>query len=100
VLFRSLTEPRAVIDNNAAERAIRPLKIGAKNWLQIGHPSAGPRLARLFTLVENCRQEGVDPEAYLIDIIAHLPDYPMNKIADLLPRAWKAAAPAPSVAVA
>jgi hypothetical protein len=46
----------------------------AKNWLQIGHPKAGPRLANLFTLVENCRLAGVDPEAYLVDIIARLPD--------------------------
>jgi len=61
-LLRCLTEPKAEIENNAVERAIRPLKIGAKNWMQIGHPKAGPRLANLFTLVENCRQKGVDPE--------------------------------------
>ena len=54
--------------------------------MQIGHPNAGPRLANLFTLVENCRQEGVDPEAYLIDIIARLPDHPMKSISGLLPR--------------
>jgi transposase len=90
-LLRCLTEPRAEIENNAVERAIRPLKIGAKNWMQIGHPNAGPRLANLFTLVENCRQEGVDPEAYLIDIIARLPDHPMKRIAELLPRPWKLA---------
>jgi transposase len=80
------------------ERAIRPLKIGAKNWMQIGHPKAGPRLANLFTLVENCRQEGVDPEAYLIDIIARLPDHPMKRINELLPRQWKDARALPPVA--
>jgi transposase len=63
----------------------------AKNWLAIGHPNAGPRLANLFTLVENCRQEEIDPEAYLVDIITRLPDHPMKRIAELLPRAWKAA---------
>jgi transposase len=57
--------------------------------MQIGHPNAGPRLANLFTLVENCRLEGVDPEAYLIDIIARLPDHPIKRIAELLPRQWK-----------
>lgn len=98
-LLRCLTEPRAEIENNAVERAIRPLKIGAKNWMQIGHPKAGPRLANLFTLVENCRQEGVDPEAYLIDIIARLPDHPMKRIAELLPRSWKLARTPPPAPV-
>ena len=54
-LLRCLSETRARIENNLVEHAIRPLKVGAKNWLQIGHPKAGPRLANLFTLVENCR---------------------------------------------
>jgi transposase len=99
-LLRCLTEPKAEIENNAVERAIRPLKIGAKNWMQIGHPKAGPRLANLFTLVENCRQESVDPEAYLIDIIARLPDHPMRRIAELLPRSWKTAQSLPPSAPA
>ena len=90
-LLRCLCEPRARIENNLVEQAIRPLKLGAKNWLQIGHPKAGPRLARLCTVVENCRLAGVDPEAYLIDLIARLPDHPMKRIAELLPHAWKTA---------
>jgi transposase len=97
-LLRCLSEPRARIENNLVEQAIRPLKIGAKNWLQIGHPKAGPRLANLFTLVENCRLAGVDPEAYLVDLITRLPDHPMKLIAELLPHAWKTArTPAPAV---
>lgn len=86
-----LTVPEAEISTNAAERAIRPLKIGAKNWLYIGDPSAGPRLANLFTLVENCRLLGLDPERYLIDLIARLPEHPATKITELLPRHWLAA---------
>ncbi len=87
-LRRCLTEAQAELSNNAVERAIRPLKLGAKNWLHLGHPAAGPRLANLFTVVENCRLLGLDPEAYLIDLIARLPDHPAAKVAELLPRAW------------
>ena len=98
-LLRCLSEPRARIENNLVEQAIRPLKLGAKNWLQIGHPKAGPRLANLFTVVENCRLAGVDPEAYLVDLIARLPDHPMKRIAELLPRAWKNARVATPTAI-
>ena len=90
-LERCVANAQARLSNNLVENAVRPLKLGAKNWLQIGHPNAGPRLAHLFTLVENCRQEGVDPETFLIDVIARLPDYPMKRIAELLPRQWKLA---------
>ena len=87
-LRRCLTDVRAALSTNAVERAIRPLKLGAKNWLAVGHPSAGPRLANLFTVVENCRLLGVDPEAYLIDLIGRLPGHPMARIVELLPQAW------------
>lgn len=90
-LRRCLEHARAELSTNAVERAIRPLKLGAKNWLHIGHPSAGPRLANLFTVVENCRQLEIDAEAYLIDLIARLPDHPVSRVAELLPRAWKPA---------
>lgn len=88
-LHRCLTELEAEISNNAVERAIRPLKIGARNWLFVGDPKAGPRLANLFTLVENCRLLGIDPERYLIDLIGRLPDHPASKIGDLLPHRWQ-----------
>ena len=90
-LERCITVLEAELSNNGAENAVRPLKLGAKNWGAIGHPSAGPRLANLFTLVENCRQAGIDPEAYLIDIIARLPDHPAKDIAALSPWRWKSA---------
>ena len=101
-LHRCLTELEAEISNNAVERAIRPLKIGARNWLFVGHPKAGPRLANLFTLVENCRLLGLDPERYLIDLIGRLPDHPAAKIRELLPQHWpvRAESGAPSAAAA
>ena len=76
------------------------MKLGAKNWQAIGHPSAGPRLANLFSLVENCMQEGINPEAYLIDIITRPSDHPMKDIAELLPWGWRATRPASTAAVA
>lgn len=91
-LRRTLEHGRAPLSTNAVERAIRPLKLGARNWLFIGHPSAGPRLANLFTVVENCRQLGHDPEAYLIDLLTHLADHPAQRINEWLPRAWPSAA--------
>lgn len=87
-LARCLTHIAAELSNNPVERAIRPLKIGAKNYLFIGHPSAGPRLANLFTLVENCRLLGIDPEAYVMDVITRLADHPAARISELLPHRW------------
>jgi transposase len=90
-LRRAITTPGAELTNNKAERNLRALKTGQKNWLWVGHPSAGPRLANLFTLVENCRQLGVDVEAYLTDLVTRLPGHPAKQIAELLPAAWKRA---------
>jgi len=87
-LERCLTTPEAEISNNGVERAIRPLKLGAKNWLFIGDPKAGPRLANLFTIVENCRLLGIDPERYLIDLLSRLADHPAAKIGEFLPHHW------------
>jgi transposase len=90
-LQRCITTPGAELTNNAAERALRPLKTGVRNWLFVGHPKAGPRLANLFTLIENCRQAGADVAAYLTDLITRLPNHPAKKIAELLPAAWQRA---------
>ncbi len=80
------------IDNNLVENAIRPSAIGKKNWLFIGHPSAGQRSAILYTMVENCRMHGIDPLAYLTDVMPKLVDREAGAdVTDLLPRQWKAA---------
>lgn len=80
------------IDNNLVENAIRPSAIGKKNWLFIGHPSAGQRSAILYTMVENCRMHGIDPLAYLTDVMPRLVDREAGAdVTDLLPRQWKAA---------
>lgn len=80
------------IDNNLVENAIRPSAIGKKNWLFIGHPKAGQRSAIIYTMVENCRLHGIDPLAYLTDVMPRLVDRgEQDEVSDLLPRQWKAA---------
>ena len=87
-LMRCVTTPGAALDNNSAENAIRPLKLGARNWLFIGHPDAGPRLASLFTVIENARQAKLDIEAYLTDLLTR---FTGAHPAAWLPRAWQRA---------
>jgi transposase len=88
-LRRCVTTPDASLDNNPAENALRPLKLGMRNWLFIGHPDAGPRLANLFTLLENCRQAGVDAEAYVSDLLHALAANTLGSLDQWLPRAWQ-----------
>jgi len=76
------------IDNNLAENALRPIKLGAKNWLFIGHENAGPRAATMFTLVENCRILGINPEEYFIDVLGRVDDHPFSRIDELTPHGW------------
>jgi transposase len=80
------------LDTNAVENAIRPSKLGAKNWLFVGHPAAGDRAAVLYSLIVSAQRRGLDPHAYLKDVLARLPA--MTNHADLtplLPTHWKAA---------
>lgn len=76
------------IDNNLAENALRPIKLGAKNWLFIGHENAGPRAAMMFTLAQNCRVLGINPEAYFIDVLSRVDEHPVDRIDELTPHAW------------
>jgi transposase len=76
------------IDNNLAENALRPIKLGAKNWLFVGHENAGPRAAKMFTLAENCRMLGINPEEYFIDVLSRIDDHPISRIDELTPHGW------------
>ena len=77
--------------NNAAERAIRPLAMTRKNYLFVGSDSGGIRAAAMYTLIESAKMSGLDPEAYLRDVLARIADHPINRIGDLLPWNWKPA---------
>ena len=71
--------------NNAAERAIRPIAIGRKNWTFAGSDDGGRRAAIMYTLIETAKLNAIDPEAYLRNIIARIAQHPMRKIHELLP---------------
>ncbi|MGA6511517.1 IS66 family transposase, partial [Klebsiella sp. K769] len=76
-----LAEP----DNNAAERALRAVCLGKKNFIFFGSDHGGERGALLYGLIGTCRLNGIDPEAYLRHILSVLPEWPSNKAAELLP---------------
>jgi transposase len=86
------SDGRLEMTNNTAERAIRPLVLGRRNYLFAGSDSGGVRAAKMYTLIETAKLNGLDPEAYLRDIIACIADHPVNRIDELLPWTWKAVA--------
>jgi transposase len=80
--------PEARMDNNTAERAVRPLAIGRKNWLFVGSEEGGEASATLFSLVQTCRALNINPKDYLEDVMNKLADHPANKVHELLPDHW------------
>ena len=89
-----LDDPRVAIDNNAAERAIRPISIGRKNFLFAGADAGGEILADAMTVIETAKLSDLNPEAYLADILARIRDHDPAKLDDLLPWNWSSQQPA------
>lgn len=83
-----LEDGRVEIDNNLVENAIRPTALGKKNWLFVGEAEAGERGAILYTIVESCRRRGIDPYAYLHDVLTRLPTMTNHQIHQIIPSAW------------
>jgi transposase len=83
-----LENGRVPIDNNACERAIRPIAIGRKNWLFAGSMRGGRAAATAFTLIESCRIAGIDPVDYLADVLVRVGSHPASRIEELLPDNW------------
>ena len=86
-----LTNGLVEIDNNWCEGAMRPVALGRKNWLHIGSEQAGPKVAAIISIVETCRRLGVNLREYLADVLPKLGDWPVSRVAELTPSAWKAA---------
>lgn len=93
-----LDDGRVAIDNNPAERALRPIGIGRKNWLFAGAETGAETLARAMTLIETAKMNGLDPQAYLTDILARIHDHKINRIDELLPWNWRPLATVQAVA--
>ena len=87
-LTRYLDDGRLEISNNAAENQIRPAALGRKNWLFCGSDAGGERAAAFYTLIRTARLNGIEPEAWLTDVIARVGAHPINRLAELLPWNW------------
>ena len=83
-----LDDGRVAIDNNPAERGMRPIGVGRRNWLFAGSDTGGETLARAMTIIETAKMNGLDPQAYLADVLDRIHDHKMNRLTELLPWNW------------
>ncbi len=93
-----LANGRVAIDNNPAERALRPIGIGRKNWLFAGADTGAETLARAMTIIETSKLNGLDPQAYLADVLDRIHDHKINRLDELLPWNWAPMVAAPAEA--
>jgi hypothetical protein len=84
------TDGRLEIDNNRAENSLRGVALGRKNWLFAGSDNGGNTAAMLYSLVESCKLNGINPQIYLADVLSRIAEHPINRIGELLPWAWMA----------
>ena len=84
-LTRYVDDGRLEMDNNAAERALRGVSLGRKNFLFMGSDAGGERAAAFYSLVETAKLNGLDPEAYLREVFTRIAEHPINRIDELLP---------------
>ena len=97
-LTRYRDDGRLELENNAAERALRAVALGRKNFLFLGADSGGERAAAIYSLIGTAKLNGLNPEAYLRYVLERIADHPINRIEQLLP--WNVAAQLPSLRLA
>ena len=90
VLRRFLDDGRLRLENNGAERALRPIASARKSWLFFGSDDHASAAANLFSLVASCKLHGIDPETYLAEVIRVMPYWPRERYLELTPRDWNA----------
>ena len=88
-MARYLEVAQAELDNNSTEHALRGVVLGRRNWLHVGQEAGGEKAANLFSLMITCKRLGVEPYAYLHDILRRLPSHPDKDIWQLTPRGWQ-----------
>lgn len=84
-LVRYTEDGHLGIDNNPAERSIRGIGVGRRNYLFFGSDSGGERAAIIYALVETCKLNGIDPQRYLEYVLERIAEHPINRIEELLP---------------
>ena len=89
-LTRFLEYPELELRNNLAEHSMRPVALGRKNWMHIGSPQAGPKVAAILSVVESCRRLQVPVRDYFSTILPGLADLPIRCLPDLTPAVWVA----------
>ena len=87
---RFLDDGRICITNNAAERALRGIALGRKSWLFCGSDRGGQRAAVMYSLIVTAKLNGVDPQAWLADVLARIAAHPASRLDELLPWNWRA----------
>ncbi len=85
-----LDDGRVCLSNNAAERSLRGVALGRKSWLFCGSDRGGQRAAAMYSLIVTCKMNGVDPQAWLTDVLARIAAHPVHRLDELLPWTWAA----------
>jgi transposase len=95
-----LDDGRVCLSNNAAERALRGIALGRRSWLFCGSDRGGQRAAAVYSLIVTCKMNGVDPHAWLTDVLSRIAAHPASRINELLPWNWKTSRKEASIAAA
>jgi transposase len=86
---RFLDDGRICLSNNAAERALRPIALGRRAWLFAGSDRGGERAAAIYTLIATAKLNGIDPQAWLADVLRRIAEHPASRLHELLPWNWR-----------
>ncbi|MGO9392301.1 IS66 family transposase, partial [Rhodoblastus sp.] len=84
-----LEDGRVCLSNNAAERGLRGIALGRKSWLFCGSDRGGHRAAAMYSLIVTCKMNGVDPQAWLADVLSRIAGHPSHRLYELTPWNWK-----------
>jgi hypothetical protein len=93
-----LEDGRACMSNNAAERGLRGIALGRKSWLFCGSDRGGQRAAAMYSLIITAKMNGVDPQAWLADVLEHIAGHQAHRLDELLPWNWRRSAAIPALA--